>query len=241
MPTRLSATDSRRLAAFTDRLCLALDRGHQRAKLRKALAPLRASLPRPGIRRRTVALDISRRTFAGRGRDAGARTLSFVASTERVARDGDIIEVAGWDLTAFRANPVVLAAHDAKSLPVGRAVRIEKVMSRKERRLDVDVQFAPASANPHAETVFESCRLGFTRALSVGFRVTAHRVPSDEERAARGLGPFGNIITGAELLEISEVPVPADAGALKTTPDQRGVRAVPTGSLLYDGLFDWDV
>jgi hypothetical protein len=42
--------------------------------------------------------------------DEPMKPIRFVASSEKVARDGDIIRAKGWDLKAFRANPVVLWA-----------------------------------------------------------------------------------------------------------------------------------
>jgi len=43
--------------------------------------------------------------------DLEAKTVDFVVSTEDVDRDGDIIRSEGWELDAFRQNPVVLWAH----------------------------------------------------------------------------------------------------------------------------------
>ena len=219
---RRLADRSRELQAELDLLALpaAFERALFRRKLMKALEGV---APRAEIRRRVLTCDVSRRTVGGRVREAGARTLSFIASTDRVARDGDVIEVAGWRLDEFRRNPVILNAHDHASIPVGRAVRIEKVLNRTSPHLAVDVRFAEADVNPDAERVYQGYRQGFLRALSVGFVVKASRQPDEREREERGMGPFGQIITAAELLEISAVSVPADPGALMTSPIGRGI------------------
>lgn len=151
-------------------------------------------------------------------RAAGDRSLTFIASTERVARDGDIIEVAGWDTKEFMRNPVFLWAHDNHTPPIGRVTKTRKVRGKGEdRRLEIDVDFAGAEQNHElADTVFRLFKGGFMNAVSVGFSVKGHRSPDDEERAKLGLGPFGHVITAAELLEVSAVPVPADPGAVLT-------------------------
>jgi len=50
---------------------------------------------------------------------AGDDTITIVASTSGRDRDGDRVKTAGWRLDAFRRNPVLLWAHDHKSLPIG--------------------------------------------------------------------------------------------------------------------------
>jgi HK97 family phage prohead protease len=156
-------------------------------------------------------------------RALGDRSLTFIASTERVARDGDIIEVAGWDTKEFMRNPVFLWAHDNHSPPIGRVTKTRKIRSKGEdRRLEIDVDFAGTDQNHDlAETVYRLYRDGFLNAVSVGFKVNGHRSPDDTEREKLGLGPFGHVITAAELLEVSAVPVPADPGAVlaKANPE----------------------
>lgn len=156
-------------------------------------------------------------------RAAGERSLTFTASTERVARDGDIIEVAGWDTKAFMSNPVFLWAHDNRTPPIGRVTKTRKVRTKgEERRLEIDVDFAGSDQNHElADTVYRLYRDGFMNAVSVGFSVKGHRSPDDDERGKLGLGPFGHVITAAELLEVSAVPVPADPGAVlaKANPE----------------------
>ena len=151
-------------------------------------------------------------------RAIGGRSLTFTASTERVARDGDIIEVAGWDTKEFMRNPVFLWAHDSHMPPIGRVTATRKVKTKgEERRLEVDVDFAGLEQSHElAESVYRLYRDGFMKAVSVGFQVRGYRAPDSAERETLGLGPYGQVITAAELLEVSAVPVPADPGALMT-------------------------
>lgn len=130
-------------------------------------------------------------------RESGDRRLRFTISTGSVDRDNDTIDPAGWELDAYRANPVVLWAHDHRALPVARALEVGVTSGR----LMAVAEFA---SHQFAQTVFELYRDGFMRATSVGFRALEH------ERNAHG----GVRFKRQELLEFSCVPVPANAEAL---------------------------
>lgn len=127
--------------------------------------------------------------------------IRFVASTANVARDGLVIDPAGWQLEHYRANPVVLWAHDyyGSRPPIGRA----DVFVDGER-LMADITFD--RADPFAADIERKYRAGFLSAVSVGWDSLQIEPP----RA--GGAPR---ITRAELLDISAVPVPGDPDALK--------------------------
>ena len=55
--------------------------------------------------------------------DAVSRTISFIATHEKVDRVGEVVSVDGIDLTAFKANPVLLAHHNHEK-PVGRVTSL---------------------------------------------------------------------------------------------------------------------
>jgi hypothetical protein len=50
--------------------------------------------------------------------DASKARYSYIISTGSVDRMGDVIDPNGWQLAAFKTNPVVLWAHDSSQLPV---------------------------------------------------------------------------------------------------------------------------
>ncbi len=129
------------------------------------------------------------------------RDVRFVASTSEPDREGDVIVTSGIETEAYQRNPVVPFAHDYRSLPIGRAMKIE----RQPERLLVTVRFAPAEANPLAEQVLALVRGGFLNAMSIGFRPLEWKY--DETR--KGVNFYRT-----ELLECSVVPVPANAEAL---------------------------
>lgn len=118
--------------------------------------------------------------------------IRFTASTEGIKRDGRDLALDQWNLGNYRANPVVLWAHDymGRNLPIGRAeINIE------EERLVADVAFD--QEDEFARQVESKYRRGFLNAVSVGWDTVRE-----------------NGETLYDLLDISAVPVPGDPDAL---------------------------
>lgn len=130
------------------------------------------------------------------------RSVSFVASTSAVDSYGEIVE-QDWQLRRYKANPVVLFAHNSRELPIGKATRCEVVKGQ----LEADIEFLSAEANPKAEQVWQCVKAGALRALSVGF------VPGDV-RVEKRNGKETYVLSKNELHEISVVPIPANNEAL---------------------------
>lgn len=117
--------------------------------------------------------------------------MSFVASTAGVKRDGLEIDQSRWDLGHYRANPVVLWAHDYSSLPIGRAsVDVQDGVLKAHVTWDTDDEMA--------QRVKGKYERGFLNAVSVGWR--------DVDNGREGVSH--------ELLDVSAVPVPGDPDAL---------------------------
>jgi HK97 family phage prohead protease len=127
------------------------------------------------------------------------KTFSFVASTASQDRMGDVIRQDGWDLKAYKNNPVVLFGHNHDQ-PIGRAhnVRVH------DGALKADFEFAPEGVNPFAAQVGRMVEAGFLKAVSVGFR------PLEYKPMKSG----GLEFIKSELLEISVVSVPANSEAV---------------------------
>lgn len=120
-----------------------------------------------------------------------------IASSEVQDRQGEVVEVDGWDLKNFKKNPVLLLFHDHHSLPVGKAQKIwieEKGAKKK-------LMFKPVfeEITERGKAIAELVRQGFIKTFSVGFS------PLDSD---------GNRFTKQELLEISLVNVPANPEAM---------------------------
>lgn len=128
------------------------------------------------------------------------RTFQAIGSTPMVDRQGDSIEQSGWVLDNFIKNPVVPWAHCYNELPVARAIEV----GVQDGNLVFTYQAPPEGMYPFADTVYQMYRHQFMFAFSVGF------IPLEYE----GNWEDGYNFTKCELLEISAVPVPANAGAL---------------------------
>jgi HK97 family phage prohead protease len=129
------------------------------------------------------------------------RSVPVVISTETTDRERDQITVAGWRLEEYRRNPVVLAFHDYRSLPIGRGVNVRAEDARLKARID----FTPAGMNPMADTILDMMSAGFLSGVSVGFQPM--KMAYNEER--RGVD-----FLEQSLLEFSVVPIPANAECL---------------------------
>ena len=126
----------------------------------------------------------------------GENNYRIVASTDSIDRQGDVIDQNGWIIDSYMKNPVMLWAHDYSALPVAKCINL----AVESAGLVCEFEFAPAEANPVAGQLKMLYDEGFMNAVSVGF------IPKEQN---------GNIITKAELLEISFVPVPANQDALR--------------------------
>ena len=133
-------------------------------------------------------------------REVAPRTFRFIASTDALDRDGDVIEPSGWDLGEYQRNPVILLLHETRELPVARAIRCEVTA----RGLEVDVLFPDAGISARSDEAYGLVKAGILRALSVGF----------QPLEAKPLPGGGQRFTRARLLEISLVSVPSNPEAL---------------------------
>lgn len=127
--------------------------------------------------------------------------LRFVASTDGLARDGMIVMLDAWSLDNYRKNPLVLWSHDYTGVrpPIGRAD-----VSMGALGLLADITFD--RADPFAADIERKYRGGFLNAVSVGWSSLATERSDNPNVAA--------VVTRAELLDISAVPIPGDPNAL---------------------------
>lgn len=155
---------------------------------------------------------VLRKDFFGPAVVAEDDTILFTLSTPTVDRDQDTVSLSGWDLEAFKRNPVVLWAHDQRSPPIGRCTEISVTATALVGR----VKFVPEDmpvVGPLAEMARRMVLEGFLSAVSVGFRPVEFAFTDDPARDGDGWFP-GIDFQRQELLEFSIVPVPANAEAL---------------------------
>ncbi len=142
--------------------------------------------------------DAALKTFVEKTKAAeDSGEFEVVISTSNQDRAGDELDQSEWDLSFYKANPIVLWAHDYYSLPIG----ITESIDASSGKLVAKGKFAPASANPFAQQVRQLYDAKIVRATSVGY------IPRDMRQD-------GKSEAGNELLEFSFVPVPANPYAL---------------------------
>ncbi len=141
------------------------------------------------------------RAYAERAAGKPGEPIRFVASTDQLARDGLVIDDDAWQLDNYLRNPVFLWSHDyvGRTLPIGRTVELEPGNGTLRSATVFD------QGDEFARQVEAKYRGGFLNAVSVGW---------DTLEAKGGEGPVRAVVTKADLLDISAVPVPGDPKAM---------------------------
>jgi hypothetical protein len=141
-------------------------------------------------------------------------TFDIVISTGEPDRDGDIIEVAGWDFTNYLNNPVVIYVHNYRDVPIGKTLALRKendqVIARFQWR-------DPANEFDPILPIRAAWDQDMLRGASVG------AIPIEWEPITDGIDPNDRWAlmfaprryTKTELLEWSICPLPANANALR--------------------------
>jgi HK97 family phage prohead protease len=148
------------------------------------------------------------------------RIIRYVLSDTSVGRDGHTIAADGWVLDNYLKNPVVLWAHDSAEPPIGRMVEIGSV----GQRLMGSVEYSEPDTYPFADTIYRLVKGGYLNATSVAFRALEWSYSQDRAR------PEGINFKRVELLEVSQVPVPA----LPTALVAARAAGIDTGA-----IYDW--
>lgn len=139
-------------------------------------------------------------------------TYRFIASDERIDRDGDILRVGGWDLKNYRKNPMILYGHGRQSsIPIGKGVATKDLESK---RLYVDIEFIPREMYPFAGLIEDLVEKRFIKTGSVQFLPTEKRDMKPEMYPPKYKGRIGTEFLKQELLEFSPVPIPSNVGAV---------------------------
>lgn len=157
------------------------------------------------IKARIKQLDFNAIEKIGKASDKNG-TFDVIISTEVVDRAGEVVRQSGWDLTNYKNNPIVLWGHDYYSLPIGVCTETYATEYRGVPALGARGVFFPADINPLAQQVRKMYDFGVKSGNYVGCTTSVGFIPREFEPDNR------SIITRAELLEFSFVPVPANQG-----------------------------
>jgi HK97 family phage prohead protease len=132
-----------------------------------------------------------------------AKTVDFIISTNQVDRYGDVVDQKSWNLKSYEQNPIVLWGHnpDEPENVLGVATNIRT--SDDGSSTTATLNFATDVPGNKAAMVFDLIKRGILRTVSVGF--VPHTMEYEDDTP---------ILKDNELLEISVVPIPANAGAV---------------------------
>ncbi len=119
-------------------------------------------------------------------------------------------------MTRSKKNPVILFAHDSGSMPVGKATNVGVSV---EGKLLASVRLAQTQ---FGKAVSAMVSQGFLRAVSVGF------APLEYDFAKSASRQNGIHFVKPELLEISILPIPANASCLLQSISGDGKSASPS-------------
>src|SRR5579871_3196280 len=168
---------------------------------------------------------------------AGAQngTFDVIISTEVKDRSGEIVRQEGWDLSNYKNNPIVLWGHDYYSLPIGVCTETYNTTYRGVPALGARGVFLAADINPLAQQVRRMYEYGIKSGYNVGCTTSVGFIPKEFAEEDR------SIITRAELLEFSFVPIPANQGVgpalgRALTVDEARELGIDTVGLRHKGL-----
>ena len=154
--------------------------------------------------------------------DAKAGRVEAVVSTESMDRQGDIIRQDGWDLKNFMRHPILLASHDYYRLEA--QIGTWESMEVKGNKLVGVARYFVGKGNATADWALVLASEG-QAAFSVGF------IP-DMDKAKKLEGKDGGDFfahfefNGQELLEVSQVTVPANADGLQQVRSMKGLHPI---------------
>src|SRR6185312_3720219 len=134
-------------------------------------------------------------------------SFDVIISTEDIDRSGEIVRQDGWEMANYKNNPIVLWGHDYYSLPIGVCTETYKTEVHGVPATGARGVFYPADINPLAQQVRRMYEYGIKTGLGVGCTTSVGFIPKEFDTS--GDKP---VITKAELLEFSFVPIPANQG-----------------------------
>ncbi len=162
--------------------------------------------------------------------DNEAHRVTAVISTGDVARDGAIIESAGWDFDNYNKNPVVLWMHDDGAMPFARTVDLMATDKELIARAEFDME------DPLGAIAFRKISNGFVNSTSVRW------LPKKTEVRTEGEGDDKHdilVFLEQELLEWSFVTIPADPSALIVRADGGAFSVADYRKPRLDLNLDW--
>jgi hypothetical protein len=144
------------------------------------------------------------------------RVLEFTISTEKTDDGGDIMNLAGCDMSRFDSNPIVHYNHKTNETPVANCLKCWVTPNKEMKALAL---FADTEDDPSrkSDQIFRMADAGFIRGASIGFiPVKTVRPETAEERSNMKLGPYGLFFEKWKMTEWSVCNVPMNQEAIQS-------------------------
>jgi HK97 family phage prohead protease len=140
-------------------------------------------------------------------------TLTAVISTKKADRDGDIVDPLAFKsrLKTYKEHPVLLSSHNYSDLrkQIGKANKV----SVEDNEVTAEFEYFVGQGNPEADWAWVLAQKGIA-SYSVGF--IGHQFDWLKEKDADGNERItGRKFNDIELLEVSQVLIPSNRGALQ--------------------------
>jgi HK97 family phage prohead protease len=140
-------------------------------------------------------------------------TLTAVISTKKTDRDGDIVMPDAFNarIKTYKDHPVLLSSHNYSKLTnqIGKAEKVEV----GDNQVVAKFKYFVGEGNPEADWAWVLAQKGIA-SYSVGFM--GHQFDWIKEKDGEGAERItGRKFTDIELLEVSQVLIPSNRGALQ--------------------------
>jgi hypothetical protein len=147
-----------------------------------------------------------------------SRTIEFIISSSDKDRHGTVLNMKGWNLDNFNANPIIGYQHNVYGGNMCQPDNPDNVLGPGRAFLEGEkligaVTFENKEINPLAEKIFQKVLNGTLRATSVGFLETGDGKYGEGEEQ-RGGKSETYYFAGQELLEFSIVNIPSNPKAV---------------------------
>lgn len=148
-----------------------------------------------------------------KGINEEAHTLTAVISTKKADRDGDVVmpEAFKGRLKAYNEHPVLLSSHNYTDLR--KQIGMAKKITVNEKEVEAEFEYFVGQGNEEANWAWVLAQKGIA-SYSIGFM--GHQFDWIKEKDADGNERItGRKFNDIELLEVSQVLIPSNRGALQ--------------------------
>jgi HK97 family phage prohead protease len=143
-------------------------------------------------------------------------SIEFIMSTESVDRHGTVLRADGWNLDAFKRNPVMAYQHNTHSSDPDDFIGTWEDVRVENGKLVGVPNFEPEEINPKAEKIKRKVEHGTFRSVSVGF------IPREAHWGDKKRNEDPEILyfDRMDLLEVSIVGIPSNPDAVKRSYEE---------------------